>query len=113
MRYMLLHHGDENLALSPEEDAQVQHQLAMWIEEMVGRGVIVHGDRLRPTAETTSVRVRDEEIVVFDGPFAETKEQMGGYDIIEVASLDEAIEVASKHPVARLGTVEVRAFWPL
>jgi hypothetical protein len=113
MRYMLLHHGDETLSLSPDEEAQVQDRLAAWIEEMVNRGVIVHGDRLRPTAETTSVRVRDDEVIVFDGPFAETKEQMGGYDVIEVAGLDEAIEVASKHPVARLGTVEVRPFWPL
>jgi hypothetical protein len=57
------------------------------------------------------VRVRDDELLVSDGPFAETKEQVGGYDLIECAGLDQAIEVASRHPTARLGTIEVRPVW--
>ena len=71
----------------------------------------LQGDRLRPVADATSVRVRGGEVLLSDGPYAETKEQVGGYDVIECADLDEAIEVASKHPVARFGTVEVRPFW--
>jgi hypothetical protein len=57
------------------------------------------------------VRVRDEEVLLSDGPFAESKEQMGGYNLIECADLDEAIEVASGHPVARYGSIEVRPLW--
>jgi len=57
------------------------------------------------------VRVRSGEVLVADGPFAETKEQIGGLDLVECADLDEAIEVASKHPVARFGSIEVRPFW--
>jgi hypothetical protein len=78
---------------------------------MDGRGVRLQGSRLRPVSEATTVRVRDEQVMVSDGPFAETKEQMGGYDLIECKDLDEAIEVASKHPVARFGSVEIRPFW--
>jgi hypothetical protein len=69
------------------------------------------GDRLRPVSDATTVRVRNDELLISDGPFAETKEQIGGFDVIECADLDEAIEVASKHPVARFGAVEVRPFW--
>jgi hypothetical protein len=56
--------------------------------------------------------VREDEVLLSDGPFAETKEQMAGYDLIECADLDEAIEVASKHPMAKLGSIEVRPVWP-
>jgi hypothetical protein len=57
------------------------------------------------------VRIRDDEVLVSDGPFAETKEQIGGFDVLECASLDEALEVAAKHPVARFGAIDVRPFW--
>jgi hypothetical protein len=63
-------------------------------------------------SDGTTVRVRDKEVLIADGPFAETKEQIAGYDILECADLDEAIEVASKHPVAPFGVIEVRPFWP-
>jgi hypothetical protein len=106
MRYMLLICGDETLEVSPEEASA-----EAWVEEMDGRGVRLHGSRLRPVSDATTIRVRDGEVLVSDGPFAETKEQMGGYDLIECADLDEAIEVASKHPVARFGTIEVRPLW--
>jgi hypothetical protein len=75
--------------------------------------VRLQGDRLRPISDATTVRVRDEEVLIVDGPFAETKEQIAGYDILECADLDEAIEVAAKHPVARFGAIEVRPFWPM
>src|SRR5688572_4772628 len=106
MKYLLLICADEAIEVSPEE-ADVEP----WIREMEGRGVSVTGDRLRPPSEATTVRVRGGEVLVTDGPYAETKEQMGGFDIIECADLDEAIEVASKHPVARFGMIEVRPFW--
>jgi hypothetical protein len=71
-------------------------------------GVAVHGAYLKPVREARTVRLRASEVLVTDGPFAETKEQIGGYDVIECADLGEAIAVASRHPVARIGTIEVR-----
>ncbi|HET6259457.1 YciI family protein [Pseudonocardia sp.] len=82
-----------------------------WAKEMDGRGVRLQGNRLRPIADATTVRVRETEVLVSDGPFAETKEQILGYDLLDCQDLDEAIEVASKHPVARYGSIEVRPFW--
>jgi hypothetical protein len=63
---------------------------------------------LEPVCDARTVRLRASEVLVTDGPFAETKEQIGGYDVIECADLDEAITIASRHPVARIGTIEVR-----
>ena len=111
MRYMLLICGDESVVPTNEESEEMQTSTISWVEEMDGRGVRLQGSRLRPVSEATTVRVRDEQVMVSDGPFAETKEQMGGYDLIECKDLDEAIEVASKHPVARFGSVEIRPFW--
>ena len=82
-------------------------------EEMGRRGVLLGGERLRRTTDATTVQVRDGEVLVADGPFAETKEQMGGYYLVDCKDLDEAIEVASKIPGARLGTVEVRPIWEM
>ena len=106
MKYLLLICSDGPLEAPPEElDADP------WVEEMDGRGVRLDGQRLETPATATTVRVRDGSVLLTDGPFAETKEQMGGYDIIDCADLDEAIEIASKHPVAKLGMIEVRPFW--
>ena len=106
MRFLLLVCGDEAVEVTPEEaDATA------WVTEMDGRGVRLLGDRLRPVAEAATVRIRGGALSVTDGPFAETKEQVGGFDVIECADLAEAVEIASKHPVARFGTIEVRPFW--
>jgi hypothetical protein len=70
--------------------------------------VSVHGAYLEPVCEAKTVRMRASEVLIADGPFAETKKQIGGYDVIECADFDEAIAVASRHPVARIGTIEVR-----
>jgi hypothetical protein len=78
---------------------------------MTRRGVFVNGARLRPVADATSVRVRAGETLVSDGPFAETKDLVGGFVLVECRHLDEAIEVAARHPVARHGIVEVRPVW--
>ncbi len=111
MQYMLMICGVEGVEPEPSHDNG--YGIDEWVAEMDGRGVRLQGDRLRPVADATTVRVRGGEVLISDGPFAETKEQMVGYDLLECADLDEAIEVASKHPVARFGMVEVRPFWPL
>jgi hypothetical protein len=111
MRYLLLICADESLEISPADDAILQRDTEAWVAEMDGRGIRLDGHRVRPVADATTVRVRDGETLVTDGPFAEAKEQMAGYDLIECADLDEAIEVASKHPMARFGMIEVRPFW--
>ena len=80
---------------------------------MTERGVSIAGDRLRPPEFAKTVRVRGEEALVTDGPFTESKEWIAGFDVIEVRDLDEAIEVASKHPMARFGRIELRRAWPL
>jgi hypothetical protein len=106
MRYVMLVCVDESIEVSPAEalpDA--------WVQEMDGRGVRQFGSRLRPVSDATTVQVRDGEVLLSDGPFAETKEQIGGFDLIECEDLDEAIEVACKHPGARFGTIEVRPLW--
>ncbi len=111
MRYLLLICVDETVQLSLGEGAAMQSATESWVAEMDGRGVRLQGEPLRPVSEATTVRVRGGEMLVSDGPFAETKEQIAGFDLLECADLDEAIEVASRHPVARIGTIEVRPFW--
>lgn len=85
---------------------------AEWADEMDRRKVRLLGHRLRPVEDATVVRVRNGETLVTDGPFAETREWIAGFDLIEARDLDEAIEVASKHPMARFGRIEVRPTWP-
>src|SRR6266568_700377 len=84
-----------------------------WLDDVIARGIRLHGDRLRPAEEARTVLVRDGEILVSDGPFAETKEIICGYDMLECASLEEAVQVAAAHPVAAFGKIEVRAVWSL
>ena len=82
-----------------------------WLDDLQKRGIWVLGDQLAPPRRGRSVRVRDGKTMVTDGPFAETKEAVGGFDIIEAGSLEEAVEIAAGHPVAQIGTIEVRPFW--
>ncbi|QKW23313.1 hypothetical protein HUT16_33270 [Kitasatospora sp. NA04385] len=84
-----------------------------WVEEWNGRGVRLEGMPLKPVAETSTVRVRGERVLVTDGPFAETTEWIAGYDLLEAADLDEAIEAAAAHPMATGGRVEIRPVEPL
>ena len=111
MKYMMLVCADEAAEVSPEEAAQMGPATEAWVEEMDRRGIRLQGDRLRPVSDATTVAVRGGEVMIADGPFAETKEQIAGYDIIDCADLDEALNVAAKHPVARFGKIEVRPFW--
>jgi hypothetical protein len=115
MRYMLLIASDENAfaAFSPEEQESGLAGYVAFSEEMTKRGVLKGGERLRPTSDAITVQVRDGETLTTDGPFVETKEQIGGYFIIEAKDQAEAIEIASKCPGAHHGTVEVRPIWDM
>jgi hypothetical protein len=113
MRYALLVCIDENIELTDEDVGRQLSEFMGFQDEMEARGVLVSRERLRPTSLSTSVRVRDGGLVVADGPFAETKEQIAGFYIIECEDLDEAIEIASRNPGARVGTVEVRPVWEI
>ena len=110
MLYMLIHCVDNDVAERGHLDEQIERDLSVWLKETAARGVRLHGGRLLPVATATTVRIRNDEVLFADGPFAETKEQVAGYDVLDCANLDEALEIASKHPTARLGTIEVRAF---
>jgi hypothetical protein len=105
---LVIWHGEQD-SLSPEEVAALPEHQA-WFDDVTARGVFRGGERLRLTA-TTKVRVRGGETLVSDGPYAETKDLMGGFVVIECAHLDEAIEVAAGHPFAARGTIEVRPAW--
>jgi hypothetical protein len=109
MKYLMFVCVDHDLA-TPEATQAIGARAMAWVEEMDGRGVRVQGNRLQEVTTATTVRVRGGEVVLADGPFAETKELIAGFDILECADLDEAIEVAGKHPVARIGSLEVRPF---
>ena len=111
MRYMMLVCVDPEIELPAEEAASMASRTAAWVDEVDGRGVRQLGNRLAETTDATTVRIRGGEVVIADGPFAETKEFIAGFDILECADLDEAIEVASKHPCATFGALEIRPFW--
>ena len=115
MHYMLLIHDDESQwgRMSEEDRGKLYQEYGAYTTELRDKGVYVDGSQLQPTSSATTVRVRDGETVITDGPFAETKEQLGGYYLIDVESLDEAIEWASKIPSARLGSIEVRPVVPV
>src|SRR5579863_2858017 len=107
MRYMLIHAADPDLALRWDEEAQAG--FTSWLEDTIGSGVNLQGSRLRPTADATTVKIRGGELIITDGPFAEAKEQIAGYDLLECASLDEAVQWAGRHPSSWVGAIEVRA----
>jgi hypothetical protein len=110
MRYMLLMCDDGTENLSPEGISGTA-KFAAWQRDVDARGVHHRGVRLRPPVEAVTVRVRGGELQLTDGPFAETKEQISGYELIECADLDQAIEVAAGHPTAAGFAVEIRPFW--
>ena len=117
MRYVMLICSPEQAfeAFSPEEQTEGLSGYIAFGEEMGKRGVLTGGERLRPTSDATTVRVSNGEVVTTDGPFAETKEQIGGFYLVDCKDLDEAIEIASKIPAAKdgYGSVEVRPVWEM
>ena len=115
MRYALLICTDEatEAARSPEQAAAGLAEYGEWVEQANKRGVLRGGERLRPTADATTVRAHNGEVLTSDGPFAETKEQIGGFFLVDCTNLDEAIELAAKIPGAKHGAVEVRPIWEM
>jgi hypothetical protein len=111
MKYMLLFWVDESGEVTADEDAAQIMAVNSWVEDMTERGILLSGGSLRSAREAKIARVRDGEVLVTDGPFAETKEQIGGYVVIECANLDAALRVAAAHPLVRTAQVEVRPFW--
>jgi hypothetical protein len=114
MRYMLLIYNDEKLAEQQREampEAEQERYMQAWFQYgdwLTEKGWMAAGDALLPTTEATTLRLHDGERVVTDGPFAETKEQLGGYYLLDVANLDDALEAAEKCPAAGYGTIELR-----
>jgi hypothetical protein len=113
MRYVLMTALDESAGLrDPElESDEISPEYAAFMKDAADRGVLLGGERLRLTSDATTVRVRNGETLTTDGPFAETKEQLAGYFIVDCKNLDEAIEVASRIPGAKDGSIEVRPIW--
>jgi hypothetical protein len=107
MKYMLLVYLDEQ-ALSDEEREHCYVESAQLAQDLNTSGQYLDASPLHPVATATSVRVRDGKRVITDGPFAETREQLGGYYLIEAGDLDEALAIAERIPPAKFGTVEVR-----
>lgn len=110
MRYLMLVCVDPDFRPT-EEELKDAPDVDLWVAEMDGRGTRLMGNRTRPAGDATTVRVRGHEVLLTDGPYAETKEQMVGFDVLDCADLDEAIEVAAKHPMAWGGLIELRPFW--
>ena len=110
MQYMCLIYGDENGAATLSEDDRNAMFAAYgeFTESIKSSGHMVGGDALHPASTATTVRVRDGETLVTDGPFAETKEQLGGYYLVEAKDLDEAVAIAARIPDATSGSIEIR-----
>jgi hypothetical protein len=108
MQYMLLIYHNEANRPSQSEESQMMQEYMAFTQDIVKTGKFKAGDRLQPTDSATTVQVRNGKTVTTDGPFAETKEQLGGYYIVDAKNLDEAISIAARIPGARHGSVEVR-----
>ncbi|MCW5774537.1 MAG: hypothetical protein KIT16_23030 [Rhodospirillaceae bacterium] len=115
MKYALLIYRDE---VQMEKDYQADGErltaaYAAYTQALVQAGILAGGDRLRPTATATTVRVKDGKTQVLNGPYAETREQLGGYYLIDVPDLDAALAWAARCPGASHGVMEVRPLWPM
>jgi hypothetical protein len=110
MQYLLLIHSEEAHwgRISEDERNAVKQEYFAFTNDLRESGAYVTGAQLQPTSTATTVQIQDGETLTTDGPFAETKEQLGGYYLIDVESQDEAIEWAAKIPSARFGKIEVR-----
>ena len=117
MKYLLLVCWDADRMNAQAEPAPVagveppEKESFPWLDDLRARGAWTIGDQLAPPRRARTVRLRDGHRMVTDGPFAETKEAVGGFDLIEAASFDEAVEIAAAHPIASFGAIEVRPLW--
>jgi hypothetical protein len=109
MRFLMLVCRDASIAFSPEDRATIGSQVQEWVSEMEQRGVRLQGDVLAPVEATTSVRVRDGRSEVGHGPRVESAAPASGFNLLECADVEEAVEVSAKHPIARYGVIELRA----
>ncbi len=113
MRYLLLIYADEThySRMSAQENEKMIGEYGSFMANLQKSGAYIASDRLQPITTATTIRVRKGETLTTDGPFAETKEQLGGFFLIEAKDLDEATAWAAQIPSARLGSVEVRPIW--
>jgi hypothetical protein len=115
MQYLLMIYSNEKemMALAPALLSQMSQEYAEFTKSIVQAGQFKAGDRLRPVATASTVRIRNGKTLVTDGPFAETREQLGGYYLVEAKNLDEALAIAARIPGAKHGSIEVRPIWVL
>ncbi len=115
MKYLVMIYASEadEAKMTPEETGKVLQAYGAYMEAMGKAGVLLGSERLRPTSEATSVRVKGGKTQVLNGPYAETREQLGGYCLIEVADLDAALAWAARCPSSGYGTIEVRPIWTM
>ena len=115
MKYLLMIYGNEGAEAAAPQAAMVQMMSAYmaYSQALVQAGVMVGGERLKPSAMATRVRVAADKTEVLDGPYADSKEQLGGYYMIEVPDLDQALSWAARCPGAQYGVIEVRPVWPM
>jgi hypothetical protein len=113
MQYLLMIYANEAeyAKIEPATLQKVYEEYGAFTQGIVKSGNFKAGDRLQPTTTATTVRIRDGKTLTTDGPFAETREQLGGYYLVEAKDLDEALAIAAKIPGARFGSIEVRPIW--
>ncbi|MEP6883960.1 MAG: YciI family protein [Gammaproteobacteria bacterium] len=114
MQYLLLIYSSEaeEAAMQPAMLGSRMAEYTEFTKGIIQAGQFKAGDRLKPTSAATTVRVRNGQVATTDGPFAETREQLGGYYLVDAKNLDEAIAIASRIPSAKSGSIEVRPIWP-
>jgi len=110
VKFILFIYPDRTVQLTAEQRAAIPEAVSAWVSEMEARGVREQGHVLQPASETATVRIRDGETIIGSGPLMDADPEIGGFNILDCADLDEAVEVASKHPVATFGILELRAF---
>ena len=113
MQYLLMIYRNEAEmnAVSAAEGQKMMKEYETFTQSIIQNGNFKAGDRLQPASTATTVRVRDGKILTTDGPFAETREQLGGYYLIEAKDLDTALGIAARIPGAKVGSIEVRPIW--
>jgi hypothetical protein len=115
MQYLLMIYTNEQqfMALGQAALGKLSAEYTEYTKSIVQGGQFKGGERLRPASTASTVRVRDGKTVITDGPFAETREQLGGFYLVEAKNLDEALGLAARIPGSRYGSIEVRPIWPL
>ena len=111
MRYLLLIYNEETQGTQPQANPEVTAAYNAFTRDIQDRGILEAGEALHPTSTATTVRVRDGETIATDGPFAETKEALGGFYLVKARDLDDAIALAARIPGSWRGSVEIRPIW--